>query len=184
MGRSRSFSRRLASLFAVLLPLTLGGCFVSSDPLISPATADYPWSALRGQHFEWDDGSWKLKGVASLKRDGDDYVLTSDETDEAMRFLLRRFEPDHYIAQAADRSDEDHPSYIYGLIVVEGNRIYEYGFDDQSSQCGVQGIDPGALHLRPSDDGCGVPSLDAIATIFRALMKAHPEGETRYDIQS
>jgi hypothetical protein len=175
---------RIAGFLAAILSFGLGGCFVSTDPLISPAASDHPWAALRGQHFDWEDGKWKLHGAVSLSREGAYYVLKSDDSDEAMRFLLHHIGPDRYIAQAEDLSDKAHPTYVYGLIVVEGNRIYEYGFDDQSSQCGVPGIDPPALHLRPSDDGCGVTSLDALTTIFRALMKAHPEAETRYDIQS
>lgn len=176
--------RRLSYFLAVFLSLGLGGCFVSSNALISPRAADHPWAASRGQHFDWEDGKWKLRGAVSLSRDGAYYVLKSDESGETTRFLVHRIDPGHYIAQAEDSSDKAHPSYIYGLIVVEGSRIYEYGFDDQSSQCSVPGIDAAALRLRPSEDGCGVPSLDAMAKVFRALLKAHPEPETLYVIKS
>jgi hypothetical protein len=177
--------RRLSSLLATILSLGLGGCFVSTDALISPSKADHPWSgALRGQHFDWEDGKWKLRGAARLSRQGAYYMLKDEGSDETMRFLLHRIDPGHYIAQAEDLSDKSHPSYIFGLIVVEGDHVYEYGFDDQSSQCSVPDIDPTALKLRPSDDACGVPSLDAMAAVFRALLKAHPEPETLYIIKS
>ena len=147
-------SRSAVVLLAALAPV-LGGCFVSSDALITTANADHPWSNLRVTQLKWEAGDWKPDGLADLRREG----------------ALYRFEPDGDSA------------YTYALLVVDGKRIYQYAFDYQSRRCEIPGVDAAALKLKPYEDGCGVPSLAAMTQIFTTLLKSQPKYETIYQIE-
>ncbi len=179
-GRAALRASRVSCVLLALLSLALSGCFISSDPLLSPAKADYPWPALRrAQQFGWENGAWKSRGYVSLDRDGAFYVLKPDDSDDVTRFLLHRIGNDLYVAQADDPSG----SYLYALVSIEGNRVYESAFDDASHDCAVPGIDPYMRGLSAKNDNCSVQSLDALIDVFQALRRAQPQAETLYVVE-
>jgi len=169
-------------LFA-LLPLALGGCFISSEPLITPASADHPWADSRAQEFHFDDGKWKSKGYVTLRRSGPYYVLRDEESRDVTRFLVHQIGDDRYVAQSQDASGVGNASYSYSLLIVDGQKITTYSFDQASKRCRVPGVDVAALKLRPHEDDCGVDSIAALIQVFQALERSQPKPETLYVIQ-
>jgi hypothetical protein len=169
---------RVALLAVLLLPL--GGCFVSPAPLIAAAEADHPLAASRGEQFAWDSGSWKSRGAVTLSIDGPYYVLTGRERGDVSHFLLKQLDGNSYVAQSEEKSRLGDLAYIYALVVIDGGRITVNSFLDESTGCKVPGIAPGALGLRPSDDGCTVPSFAALSDVFRALRQSSAKPETLY----
>src|SRR5579871_5910083 len=90
---------RLPLILLSALTLTLGGCFMSSDALIKPASADYPWSNLRAQQFKWSDGKWQAEGYVSLRREGPNYRLEDERTRDVTRFLAHQIGDNRYVVQ-------------------------------------------------------------------------------------
>ena len=174
---------RLPLILLSALTLTLGGCFMSSDALIKPASADYPWSNLRAQQFKWSDGKWQAEGYVSLRREGPNYRLEDERTRDVTRFLAHQIGDNRYVVQLQDTSGSGDAAYTYALLVAEGKRVYQYSFDDPSKRCQIPGIDAAALKLKRYEDGCGVPSLASLVQIFDALQKAQPKFEIMYELQ-
>jgi hypothetical protein len=175
--------RLVVVLLFALSSLTLSGCFVSSDPLITPATADHPWTAARAQHFDWVKGKWKPEGHVTVTLDGSYYQLRDDETRDVTRFLLRGIGDNRFIAQAEDLSGTGNAAFTYSLVVIDHEHIYHFSFDKASRRCRVTGIDAAALKLRPYESGCGVASLEALADAFRALERTEELPETMYVVE-
>jgi hypothetical protein len=174
---------RLSVILLAALSLTLGGCFMSSDPLIKPASADHPWSDSRAQQFDWNDGNWKAEGYVTLRRAGAYYRIEDEKSRDVTRFLARQIGDNHYVVQSQDTSGSGNAAYAFALLVADGKRIYQYSFDDQSKHCAIPGIDPAALKLKAYEDGCGAPSLAVLTQIFETLQKSQPKFEVMYVIE-
>jgi hypothetical protein len=174
---------RLPVILFAALALALGGCFESSDALITAANADHPWTALRAAEFSWHDGAWKSEGNVTLRRDGSDYVLRDEESRDVTHFLLHQIGDNTYVAQSRGGSGSGNESYMFALVVVDGKRVYQYSFDDLSKRCKIPGIDPAVLKLKAYEDGCSVPSLAALTQIFETLQKSQPKFEAMYVIE-
>ncbi len=173
--------QRLTVILFVAAALALGGCFMSSSPLITPATADHPWSKLRAKQSDWRDGKWQAQGNIALSREGAYYRLEDEKSHDVTRFLVRQIGDHAYVTQSQDTSGSGDASYSFALLVADGNRVYQYSFDDLSKRCAIPGIDAAALRLKPYEDGCGVPSLEALTQIFTTLQKAPPRYEVMYE---
>ena len=126
--------RVVAILFAALL---LASCYVSKGPLITPATADYPFAD--GAHFDvfYPAGDkWIARGGRTLRRKGgyyialhsdDMHVLAADEPPPPKPLLLKRVAPNLYVVQL---SDSDDPAkvheYSYDLFTFDGTTAIQY----------------------------------------------------------
>ena len=168
-------------LLAALSPL-LGGCFVSTDAFITPASADHPWTELHARQLTWE-GEWKSNGDVHLRRQGALYSFEPESSRDVTKFLVKAIGDNAYVAQIQDTSGSGDASYTYALLVVDGKRIYQYAFDDQSQHCQAPGVDAAALKLKPYEDGCGVPSLAALTQVFTTLQKSQPKFEIMYEIE-
>ena len=166
-----------------VLSLALGGCFVSSDAFITTANADHPWNDSRARTFDWQDGEWKPQGFVTLRREGALYRFEDETSHDVTRFLVKKVADNSYVAQMQDMSGSGDSSYTYALLVVDGKRIYQYGFDDLSRRCKIPGVDAAALQLEPYENGCGVPSLAVLTRIFATLQKSQPKFEVKYEIE-
>ena len=169
----------LASLASLL-----GGCFLSPRALITPSDADYPWHDGHGEQYAWDGGAWQSRGRVALRREGVDYVLVPEDGDEVTRFRAKQIAPDAYVVQGEDDSDPNARAYIFGLALAEDGAIDLYSFDAESMHCRLPGIDATGLGLAPDEEGCAVPSLDALLDLFRRLRATRPAPETRYILSS
>ena len=174
--------RRSSIILLTASSLALGGCFMSSGPLITPASADHPWGDLRAKQSDWRDGKWRVEGNVTLHREGAYYRFETEKSHDVTNFLVRQIGDQEYIAQSHDASGSGDASYSYVLLVADGNRVYQYSFDDQSKRCAIPGINPAALQLKPYEDGCGVPSLAVLTQIFESLRKGPPRYEVMYEI--
>ena len=118
----------------LLLALTLAGCFLTKEPLITPDTAAYPIES--GSHFDSfarRGTDWRpLPEGRSVHRQGDYYVYINDDSDRtSVPFLLMEIAPGRYIVQANDTSNFDRVSeYYYFLVEFDGVEAIQY-----SSSC-------------------------------------------------
>jgi hypothetical protein len=160
----------------VMFALVLSGCFVSAAPLITPATADYPWQGqARVQKYHWIAGAWHLAESAVLARVEGYYVLRLANGDE--RFLMKRIARDKFIVQE-ESPDQKDTRFQYALLVVEGGRIAEYTFshsanDQLDDECAA--LSPAekrqfAIVDTPEGD-CSVASIDALRAVFLKLLE-------------
>ena len=117
-----------------LVSLTLAGCFLAKEPLITPDIASYPIES--GTHFDAfarRGTDWRpLPEGRSILRNGDYYVYVNDDSDrESVPFLLLEIGPGRYIVQANDTSNFDRVSeYYYFLAEFDGVEAIQY-----SSSC-------------------------------------------------
>jgi hypothetical protein len=134
MPRRLSHFRLAKKIAPLLLALTLGGCFLTKEPLITPDTAAYPIES--GSHFDAfarRGADWRpLPEGRSVYRRGDYYVYVNDDSDRtSVPFLLMEIAPGHYIVQANDTSNFDRVSeYYYFLVEFDGVEAIQY-----SSSC-------------------------------------------------
>ena len=169
---SRFFSPAALIGAAVLL----SGCFVSEDPLIKPSDADHPFAAsLSYVGFRDEEGSWKEDETGVLDRAGDFYLMrTGDEANPPV-LLFKSIRPNVYVAQQPDSGH-----YIYGLMQVAGNIVYEYGFSCDSTKDAAF-IRSGAISQKDGD--CYVKSLSDLAAIFQARVNSGDKPNRKYEIQ-
>ena len=100
--------------FAILgfAALALQGCFVSTDPLLKAADADFPFQKLS---FEGES-----KTVV-LSREGDLYKIQND--DDAPTYLFKKVEENLYIGQAAGKNKKGKPETVYGIVERRGDNL-------------------------------------------------------------
>lgn len=122
---------RLArSIAPLVLALTLAGCFLTKEPLITPDIAAYPVES--GSHFDAfarRGADWRpLPEGRSVHRQGDYYVYVNDDSDRtSVPFLLLEIAPGRYIVQANDTSNFDRVSeYYYFLVEFDGVEAIQY----------------------------------------------------------
>lgn len=173
---------RVGALLLLLLSLSLGGCFESPAPLITASESDHPLKPSSGQQYGWENGSWQPRGAVTLDLDGPYYVLKGREPGDVSRFLLKQLDDNSYVAQSEETSSSGRVSYIYALVVIDGERISVNSFLDESSGCNVPGVSASSGTLHPSDGGCVLPSLAALVEIFRVLRQSSAKPETLYII--
>jgi hypothetical protein len=118
----------------VLISLSLTGCFLAKQPLITPDIASYPIES--GTHFDAfarRGEDWRPLPVGrTVHRQGDYYVYVNDDSDRvSVPFLLFETEPGRYIVQANDTSNFENVSeYYYFLVEFDGVEAIQY-----SSSC-------------------------------------------------
>ena len=84
-----------------------------------------------------------------------------------MELTLKRIAQNTFIAQS--KSKDKDGEYIYGLLVFEPDRIYEYGVDcpdftaEEAQRYGI-------VHDKDSDD-CTVTSAQGLADAYLAYLK-------------
>ena len=134
MPRRLSKPRRVRKIAPLFLALTLAGCFLAKEPLITPDIADYPIEP--GSHFDAfarRGTDWRpLPEGRSVHRQGDYYVYINDDSDRtSVPFLLMEIAPGRYIVQANDTSNFERVSeYYYFLVDFDGVDAIQY-----SSSC-------------------------------------------------
>jgi hypothetical protein len=153
---------RLALLAA--LALGLSGCLVSQFPIIAPGEAAFPLAdRVSAERFKpGDNNNWEHDTNESAYRAGAGYVVTH-ENGEEMELTLKRIAQNTFIAQTKGKEG----GYLYGLLVSEGNTIYEYAIDcDDFSPEEQQ-----RYGLVKQDDDCSVTSVQGLAAGYLAQLQ-------------
>ena len=114
---------------AVLVALLLAGCYVSKEPFITPATADYPIAT--GTRFEAARPSgkeWRRQAGRTVHRAGAHYVYVEDGSlRRSVPFLLKEIAPKRYILQLSDSSDPAKiREYYYALLDFDGATAIQF----------------------------------------------------------
>jgi hypothetical protein len=173
------------SAIGLLLALMLGGCFESELPLIAAQEADYPFE--RGFHYtfyEWNKEArnWEPSETGSVQRDGDHYMQLADVgvSDKGDPFLLKSIGDNYYIAQKSDNSSS---IYVYDLVRINGNIVYEYGLPctDEDRKFVAQGLID-SFTVDSAGNRCSVSSLDKLARVFRAITAERPQPQGMYGL--
>lgn len=122
--------RTIQRTIAVLAALALSACYVSKEPLITPATADYP--IADGAYLAApppDKGKYAGAG-RTMHRDGAYYTYTADDdAEKSPPFLVKRVAPKSkfFVAQMNDKSDPKKTSeYYYELLEFDGKNVVQY----------------------------------------------------------
>lgn len=113
----------------LIATLALTGCYVSKQPLITPATADYP--VPDGAHFAAfvpAGAKWLAHGGRTLRRSGAYYVYVDDRGGKpSLPFLLKRIRPGLFVAQLSDNADPAQArEHAYELIDFDGKTAIQY----------------------------------------------------------
>ncbi len=95
-----------------VLALVLQGCFVSTEPVLQPKDADYPFKTLT---FEAEN-----KAV-TLSRKGD--VYRNEEDDDSPDYLFKKIKNGLYIGQAAGKDKKGRPETLYALVRITPENI-------------------------------------------------------------
>lgn len=130
MRRPAKVSRFLSRAGIVLAAQMLAGCFLSEEPFITPATADYPiasdshFDAYARRGTEWrplPDGRTVrlLNGYYYYRNDG------SNRT--SVPFLMKEISENRYVVQANDTSNfERVTEYYYYLVDFDGAEAVQF----------------------------------------------------------
>ena len=113
-------------VLAVLLSaLVLAGCYISKQPLIVPAAADYPIAdAAHFDAYTPAGSGWRKLVGRTVRRAGGYYVYVEDGRPKpSLPFLLKRVAPNLYVAQLSDRASGE---FAYELIRFAGTPAIQY----------------------------------------------------------
>jgi len=147
-----------------VLALGLSGCLVSEGPLIAPSEAAFPLPdhATAERFKPGESGGWEHDTNESAYRADTSYIVTHEDGDE-MELTLKRIAQNTFIAQTKGKEG----GYLYGLLVFEGNTIYEYAIDcDDFSPTEQQ-----RYGLVKKDDDCSVTSAQGLAAGYLAQLQ-------------
>ncbi|MCB1500927.1 MAG: hypothetical protein KDK07_14235 [Bauldia sp.] len=107
-------------LCAVLLSISLAGCFTAKSPLIGADEAEFPYDRIVFVAID------RPEDRLILQRDGDTYLFRpSDEDERYARLRLKGFGEGFYVAQLQAPPGEDDPGPLYAVLAVsaDGRRI-------------------------------------------------------------
>jgi hypothetical protein len=146
------------------LALGLSGCLVSQFPIIAPGEAAFPLAdRVSAERFKpGENNSWEHDANESAYRAGAGYVVTHENGDE-MELTLKRIAQNTFIAQTKEKEGD----YLYGLLVFEGNTIYEYAIDCDDFSLAEQQ----QYGLVKKDDDCSVTSAQGLAAGYLAQLQ-------------
>ena len=159
------------ALFTVLA-LGLGGCLVSEGPIIAPGEAAFPLpDRASAERFTLSDNNWTHQAYDSAYRSGSGYVVTREDGDE-MEMTLKRIAQNTFIAQIKGSE-----GYMYGLLVFQGNTIYEYAPDCEdfnAAEMQRYGL------VKKDGDDCTVTSAQGLAAAYLAQLQKGLRAGTAY----
>lgn len=170
-------------LFALASVVALAGCYVSTKPLITPQTADYP--IADGTHLDryvpaGKPGEYRLtKNGRTLHRRGAYYYYVEDgDPKESIPFLLKKIGDENYIAQMADSRDPAKAGeYGYQWLTFDGKAVVQYGANCPARQEWVirELLDRIEDTATPR---CIVSNIEKLATLLKEAAKnAAPEAK-------
>ena len=147
------------------LALGLSGCLVSEGPLIAPGDAAFPLpDRVSAERFKpGESGGWEHDTNESAYRAGASYIVTHEDGAE-LELTLERIAPNTFIAQTKG----DDGGYLYGLIVFQGNTIYEYAIDCDAfdtSEMQRYGL------VKKDDSDCTVTSSEGLSASYLAQLQ-------------
>lgn len=129
--RARLVARVMSALLFLLF---LGGCFVSSQPLITEASADFPVTEetqlleLDPKTFDQKTGRDGQPTTLLISIENGFYILREGE-EEKHRFLLKEIDDDYYVIMVSPKpGGSGRVEYPYGMLEVDekSNRVVVY----------------------------------------------------------
>ncbi|HLJ22183.1 MAG TPA: hypothetical protein VKU84_18390 [Stellaceae bacterium] len=170
----RAVRRGRIALLAVLA-LGLSGCLVSEGPLVAPGEAAFPLpdrASAERLSPNSDNTGWQHQANDSAYRSGSAYIVKRENSDDEMELTLKRIAENTFIAQTKGGEG----GYLYGLLVFQGNTIYEYDVD-------CDDFDEGEARrygLVKKDEDCTVTSAQGLAAGYLAQLQKGRKPDTAY----
>ncbi|MGH7125797.1 MAG: hypothetical protein ACREFI_15595 [Stellaceae bacterium] len=163
---------RIVLLAAVTLGLS--GCLVSEGPLIAPGEAAFPLPdrASAERFTPSGDNGWSHEAYDTAYRSGSAYIVKRENSDEEMPLTLKRIAQNTFIAQTGGGDG----GYMYGLLVSEGNTLYEYDVDCAD----FDAAEMQRYGLIKKDDDCTVTSAQGLAAAYLAELQKGRKPSTAY----
>ena len=164
-GRSGIHRAVRDAALAAALALGLSGCLVSEDPLVTAGEAAFPLpDRVNAERFKvGENGGWEHDANESAYRSGSGYVVRHEDGDE-MELTLERIAQNTFIAQTKSSDG----GYMYGLLVFQGNTIYEYAIDCDDFSASEQqryGL------VKKDESDCTVTSTRGLAAGYLAQLQ-------------
>ena len=133
-------------------------------------------AAFHYTFYEWnkDAKNWQPSETGTISREGDHYVQLADlsTSDKGDPFLLKSIGDNYYIAQQPNNS-----SFIYDLVRVNGNIIYQYGMACTDEGPEVRRTGPARfIHRRSrlAETSRVVSSLEKVGRLFSCDCRRAP----------
>ena len=166
-------TRSIRTALLVVLALGLNGCLVSEDPLVGPGDAAFPLpDRASAERFTLTDNNWTHQAYDSAYRSGSGYIVKRENSDEEMVLTLKRIAQNTFIAQTGGGDG----GYMYGLLVFQGNTIYEYAPDCED----FTAAEKQRFGLINKDDDCTVTSVQGLADAYLAQLQKGIQPGTSY----
>ena len=162
--------------FLAALTLGLSGCLVSEGPLVGPGEAAFPLQdRVKAERFtpNTDNSGWTHQAYDSAYRSGSAYVVTRENSDDQMELTLKRIAQNTFIAQTKGGEG----GYLYGLLVFQGDTIYEYDIDCEdfnASELQRYGL------VKKDESDCTVTSAQGLAAAYLAQLQKGRRASTAY----
>lgn len=149
----------------------LGGCFVSQEPLLTAAQADYPFPA-RSQFASYAFDTNKRGADGTLTRQGDHYVF---EDASGKKSILFKLVGDRLLVAQVQTDDR----YTYDLIASDGKTAAAFNFqcDPERDMIPADRAPTGGTSFEVT---CTVTSLEQVVHLFGERMAQHAKPKTKY----
>lgn len=164
--------------------LLLAACYVSDNPLYNATTDSfYPFAA--GSHYQryssTPEGEWNADETGTLNLNGSWYQTVNSKGDQSKPFILKSW------GQYAIVEGQEDNGYIYDLVRIDGNTIYDYGIscdDDNPDALKNAGL---ISRIDTDEDGfssCTVESGQNLEQIMQRALDAGAKPDSKYVIEN
>lgn len=158
-------------MLALLTAMAFGlaGCFLSTEPVITAETADFPFYRITYDAYPFDRFVYGEDGMITtdtIEQRGDTYGLVGAS---GVRLLLQDFGDNLFVGQLYLPAEGGQPAvYVYGAAVIDRDamQIRLYRIQSQPGDYG-----PGLEECAEGGDAC-VTSVSALAALAAADIAA------------
>jgi hypothetical protein len=175
-----SMTNVIRACFAACACLLLAACYVSDNPLYNATTDSfYPFAA--GAHYQrytsTPEGEWNLDESGTLNLNGSWYQTVNSKGDQSKLFIVKSW------GQYAIIEGQDGNSYIYDLVRIDGDTVYDYGVscdDDDPDALKNAGL---ISRIDTDENGlssCKVETADALQQILQRALDAGAKPDSKY----
>jgi hypothetical protein len=166
---------------AILVTLTLSGCYVSKAPFITPETADYPIpTGTRFDAFLPRGQTWRPQPARTVTRVGTHYIYMEEGSPRrSIPFLLKRIAPRRYVIQLSDTADAARiTEYYYGVIDFDGTTAVQYSPACAPREDWVLQTWIARVERTSTNDRCIFESFENLQSVLNeAVVNAAPEAK-------
>jgi hypothetical protein len=173
----------LAALLLVCLLLGCKGTITSPEPLITAATASYPFPAMieiEAQNLSEDHVWERSEGKGRLTLVDRSYRVTGpgDAGPSSDTYLFKQIRDGMYVVQASNGNE-----WAYGLI-VRADSYYVFTFNLDKQNCtNLSAAELGRFNATIKDDGCSVSTMKDLTGLLLHLRQQYPYPTSAFTVR-